>query len=51
MQSGPFVLFFSGGPALTIYPARAVGCLSGKYGVVCAMGLRARIRMGSIIIS
>jgi hypothetical protein len=29
-----FVLFFSSGPALTIYPARAIGWLSGKYEVV-----------------
>ena len=27
-------------PALTFYPARAVCFLSGKYGLVCAMGLR-----------
>jgi hypothetical protein len=32
-------------PALTIYPARAVGCLSGKYGMVCTMGLQERTRV------
>jgi hypothetical protein len=24
-------------PALTIYPARALGCLHGKYGMVCSL--------------
>jgi len=31
-----FVLFFSGGPALTIYPAPAFGCLHGENGMVCS---------------
>jgi len=32
------ILFvFCGGPALTIYPARAVGCSTGKYGMVCLL--------------
>ncbi len=39
MQSGPLCFLFSGGPALTVYPARAVGCLSDKYGVVCSKEL------------
>jgi nitrate reductase NapE component len=30
------IVFFFSVVALTIYPARAVGCLSGKYGVVCS---------------
>jgi hypothetical protein len=29
-------LFFSGGPALTIYPAPAFGCLHGENGMVCS---------------
>jgi hypothetical protein len=30
---------------LTFYPARAFGSLSGKYGMVWAMGLRGRTRV------
>jgi len=37
MQAGRVVLFFSGGPALTIYPAHAVSCLTGENGMVYAM--------------
>jgi hypothetical protein len=36
MQSGPMCFVFSGGPALTIYPAPAFGCLHGENGMVCS---------------
>jgi len=30
------ILFFSGGRALTIYPAPSFGCLRGENGMVCS---------------